>query len=70
MPHIGGQPSWHGEIVAVSDGADRKTKNKLCVTKPRAFDDVLPSGELVGGVCIWPCTVGKWAVSITSSTCC
>src|SRR4029453_3254889 len=33
-PHIGGQPSWHGVMVAVSDDADWKTKNKLAIAGP------------------------------------
>jgi hypothetical protein len=48
MPHIGGQPSWHGEIVAVSDGADRKTKNNLASATLASADIVFLGPELFG----------------------
>ena len=57
-------------IVAVSDGVDRKTKNNLASASGRssALFFAAPNYSLKSPVC--PCTVGKWAVSITSSTCC
>jgi hypothetical protein len=56
-------------MVAVSDGVDRKTKNNLVLANRSSLEGVLPEGELFGAFSIWPCTVGKWAVSTTSNTC-
>jgi hypothetical protein len=65
-PKSGVGPAGMVTIVAFSDGVDRKTKNNL-VTVDRTF---LLVHELFASLSISPCTVGKWAVSITFSTCC
>jgi hypothetical protein len=69
-PKSGVSPAGMLMMVAVSDGLDRKTKNNLVLTNWASFDPVFPAGELLGAVSIWPCTVGKWAVSISSNTWC
>jgi hypothetical protein len=69
MPHIRVQPSWHGVMVAGSDDADWKTKNNLAIPR-RVGCIVFPARELFAEVAMSPCTVGKWVVSIISSTCC
>ena len=48
-------------IVAVSDGADRKTKNNLASAKRPSSRLVFPAPELFGEVSIWP--LYGWEVS-------
>jgi hypothetical protein len=65
-PKSGVGPAGMLTIVAFSDGVDFENQKQT----ESDYRAVLPAAELFNQDSKWPCTVGKWAVSITSSTCC
>ncbi len=69
-PKSGVSPAGMSLIVAVSDGVHRKTKNNLAAPPGAPVGRFFRDAELFAEIAVWPCTVGKWAISITSSTCC